>query len=172
MRRDTKHLSLGAMLSVLTIILLYSTTIFTTIKLTILALSSVLVAIAVMETGRRTAILVYISSTMLGLLFVPNKSVVLGYALFAGCYPILKHIIEEKRILLLEWLIKLIVFNGMLVLSYSLLAQFLSIDVELAMPLAGAWMLAQVAFAIYDVTLTAVIGYYTDQIRCKLFKRL
>lgn len=172
MGRDTKNLSLGAMLSVLIVVLLYLTTVFTTIKLTILAMSSFLVAVAVIETGRRTAVLVYISSTIIGLLFVPNKSVVLGYALFMGCYPILKHVIEVKRILFLEWLVKLIAFNGMLVLSYSLLVKFLPIDVNLPVTLVGAWMLAQVAFVIYDVTLTALIGYYADQIRCKFFKRL
>lgn len=168
MKRDSKQLTLGAMLSVLTIITLYSSAIFATIEFTILGLASLLMAIAVMETGRKTSLLVYISSSLVGLLFVPNKSIVFGYVLFMGYYPILKHIIEARKTLALEWFLKILTFNATLMLNYLFLIQFIPIDLDIPLPLNGAFMLAQVVFVIYDITLTAIIGYYIAKVRCKL----
>lgn len=171
MKKDGKLMSLGIMFLALTVTLLYLTTVFTTIKLTLLGLSSVVVAIAVMEIGRKAAMLVYAWSTIISLLLLTDKSVALAYALLFGCYPILKHLVEKPRISTIEWLAKLMVFNGALMAGYLLSMRFMLMEIEFPTSMAAVLMIAQLLFVIYDITLTAVIAYYIDQIRCKLFKR-
>lgn len=61
--------------------------------------------------GKDSALTVYIASSILSFLFVPDKETVLMYALFFGYYPIVKSSLDKIKPKAVSFLIKLLIFN-------------------------------------------------------------
>lgn len=61
--------------------------------------------------GKGYAIYLYISTSVLSLLFVPEKETVMMYVLFFGYYPVIKPYMEKIKIRFIPFLLKLILFN-------------------------------------------------------------
>ena len=124
---------------------------------------------AVLLAGRAAGWLCWAVIALLGLLLLPNKAVSLMFALFLGLYPVAKSRLEQLRQRGLEWVLKLLLFNGAFLLLWYGLRGLLG----LSLPewLSGrAWLLlpaANVVFVIYDVGLSKLIAL----LACRLGRR-
>lgn len=167
-----KNIALGGLLSALTIVILYLTLLIPTNTLTFLTLASFMVPIALIRGNLKTALAVYISSSILCLLLVPSLSI--PYIIFFGCYGIIKYFIEGLDRYVLEWVLKFTFFNiiyfiilqsatllfgphymeGLQSLADKLIPQFSNGAIILL------WLIAQFAFAIFDYALTLLIDSY------------
>ena len=76
-----------------------------------IALSGLFPMIGVLIAGRTVGYLCWITSGILGMFLLPDKGNALLYLAFLGLYPVIKGQIESIRILVLEWIIKLLCFN-------------------------------------------------------------
>lgn len=164
----TRDISRGAMITVLSVVVLYLSTVLVTTKLSLLAVSSVLVAIAVVETDLKGGALVYAASSALGFTLVPDKLFVLSYIFFFGIYPLAKYAIERLDRFELEWLIKAIVFNSLAFLGYSVGKLFLSEQLKLPVSIWIVVMVAEILFVVYDYAMSLAISYYMEHIKPKL----
>lgn len=61
--------------------------------------------------GASSALTVYIATSLLSLLLVPEKEMVLMFALFFGYYPIIKSSLDKIKPKALSFVVKLIIFN-------------------------------------------------------------
>ncbi|ONI45274.1 hypothetical protein AN640_04770 [Candidatus Epulonipiscium fishelsonii] len=155
----TKDLALGGILTALTIIILYISTIVPTSTMTFYGITAIITIIAYIRASIKTAILVYTSSSILCFLFLPPQTYLM-YILFFGHYGILKGIIEGLNKIVLEWILKLIVFNTCLFLGAFLFNFILNINV-FEQGFIMQLVLGQVIFVICDYALTlAIDGYY------------
>ncbi|OHW62339.1 hypothetical protein EUAN_14100 [Andreesenia angusta] len=166
--RKTRDISRGAMITVLSVVVLYLSTVLVTTKLSLLAASSVLVAIAVVETDLKVGALVYAASSALGFALVPDKLFVLSYIFFFGVYPLAKYAIERLNRFELEWLIKAIVFNVLAFLGYSVGKLFLSEQLKLPLSIWIVVMVSEILFVVYDYAMSLAISYYIERIKPKL----
>lgn len=164
----SKEISRGAILTVLSVLILYASTVLVTTKLSLLVAGSIIVAVGVIELKVRGALLVYVSSSVLGVILVPDKLFMISYICFFGCYPILKYTVERIDMLILEWILKLMLFNITAIAGYGLANIFLIDRVEIAFPIWALVILMQGLFAAYDYGMSLAIGYYLDRIRPKL----
>ncbi|WP_070000647.1 hypothetical protein [Cellulosilyticum sp. I15G10I2] len=170
----TAHLTLGGILSALSIICLYLTSILTTNTLTLLTLASFMVPIGLIRGSLKTACLIYISSSCLSFIIVP-LNIALLYSLFFGIYGIVKYLIERKRSLPLEIVLKLIFFNSISifllllmqnVLGYKLFSNIQTFITNYFVLNASVvsyivlWILGQLGFLVFDYALTLLIDYY------------
>lgn len=162
---SSKRISLGAMISVLSIILLYMTTILPTARIFLVSLASFLAAILIIEAGMRTAMISFISTSLLGLLLVPNKMLMIPYVTFLGYYGIVKSHIESLNNFGLEWVIKIVLFNLALMLNYILLIQILGISIVLPFSIWLVAIMMQVLFVIYDYVFSLFIAYYITRFK-------
>ncbi|PHV69756.1 hypothetical protein CS063_14270 [Sporanaerobium hydrogeniformans] len=178
-------IAFGGILTAVSLILLYLTRLLPTNTLTLLALLSFIPPIALMEKGLKTAILVYICSSMGSLLFA-SPHISLLYILFFGMYGIIKGFIERINKSFVEIVLKLVVFNMTFLITFFLAQGILGIDLEtifatLLSRLASLglhstssfvfiYLLLQPAFLIFDYALTLLVGYYDDYIK-KYIKR-
>ena len=109
----SKQVAAGGIASSLCLLLMFLTGIFPFATYALPAMAGSLLVVVVLELNRATAVMVYISVSLLSLFIAPDKEAALIFIFFFGYYPILKGLIEQIRIRPLELAIKYALFNGM-----------------------------------------------------------
>ncbi len=160
---DTKIIATGGILLALSLVTLLGATFVPGIELTLYALSTVYVAIMIVEFSHFAGWIFYFASMMLAFILVPNKAGMIPYTIIFGIYAMIKYYIEscKKFPQWLEVVFKLVFCNVMLVLGLIFFGELFTgaIQVpELALPI--LLIGAQVFFLAYDYILTLVIGFY------------
>lgn len=161
-----KEITLSAVLTALTIIVLYLNLLLPISTLSILTLASLLIPIALIRGSMKSAIFVYIASSIIGFFILPINIIVL-YILFFGIYGIVKFYIEKINKLPLEIFIKILFFNLMLFLSFFIFKAFIAIEIT-KLPIWMFFIIAQFAFLVFDYALTLLISFYLQRIHTKL----
>ena len=160
-RGSANRVALVGVLTALSLAFLYLSAISPTARLGVTAIAGVLVVSA----GLKAGFFCYGAAGLLGLLLVPDKANALLYLLFFGLWPMLKSLLEHLPNRVLEWVCKLAVFNGIVAIFWFGLR-------ELFLPflppiLNKGWMIfaaGSVAFVIYDVGFSKLIGLYVARV--------
>lgn len=169
---SSKNIALGGILTALTLVLLYLTLLIPTNTLTLLTLASFMVPVALIRANLKTALLVYSTSSLLSLIFVPGYA--LHYILFFGCYGIVKYLIERLDRFTLEWILKLLFFNVICISFFKTFTalfdpDFINRILEVGekffptlpyMGLIVLWLVAQLGFMVFDYALTLLVDVY------------
>lgn len=171
-RGSANQVTLVGMLTALSLAFLYLSTLSPMARLGITAIAGVFPAGVVVSVGLGAGFFSYGATGILGLLLLPSKSCVILYLLFFGLWPMLKSLLERLPNRVLEWVCKLLVFNGILAVLLlglrELLLPFLPAGLE------GNWLIfaaGNVAFVIYDVGFSKLIGLYVARVDRVLRKR-
>ena len=157
----SNNIAQSGILIALTLAILYSTSLLPISTLSILTVASCLIPISIIRTSVKNAILVYLSSSLLSFFLVPIN-IFLLYSLFFGIYGIIKFFIEKLDNLIYEIISKLIAFNILFFIIYTIFNLFIGFKAKISL-----WILifiAQVAFLIYDYALTLIITYFLNKI--------
>ena len=165
--RKTKLLTLCAVLSALGVVLLYLGSLFEVLDLSMAVLASLAVVILVVECGGAYPWLVYLVTTILSLLLLPNKFSAVAYGFFMGFYPIMKEKIERIPLRLLRLILKLFIFNGAMVLMWWLGGLLIG-GFELGYSVAIIALVLNATFLFYDYALSVMITAYLRVWRRKL----
>lgn len=158
----SKHIAESGILVAATLVILYTTSILPISTLSVLTLASCLIPISIIRTSIRNSVLVYISSSLLSFFILPIKMSIY-YTLFFGIYGLIKYFIENLNKLTLEIILKVISFNILLGLIYFISINFLG-NFTLKFPIYILWVIAQIAFLIYDYALTLIISVYLQKL--------
>ena len=166
-RKRTKYITVSAMLSALGVILLALGSLVEVLDISVAVLASLFCVYAVIEIGGAFPWLIWIVTSTLGFLLIPQKTPVLFYAFALGFYPIIKEKLERcNRVLC--YVLKLIVFH--ICLGCIVLVMWLFFPAMLDME-GLAWMpialygLCLVFFILYDLLLTRLITFYLFLLR-------
>lgn len=163
---SAKKLAFGAILTALSVALLWIGSVLPTGRIALVALASLLPAAAVLHSGLPLSFLVYAASALLSILILPDKTCAVAYALVLGWYGAVKSLIERLDSVVLEWVIKIALFAAVSCLFYFVFtAMFLSLISLSAMPF--AWLIIPVllvAFVLYDVAFSGLIGMYQERV--------
>jgi len=111
MNKKTRNMTLSALFTALTLIALYIASVWPTGLFGLVAFASLFGAAAVIDASLASGTYVYIASSVLGMLLLPDKAAPLLYIFFFGYYPVVKSLIERLKSIILRWVIKLAVFN-------------------------------------------------------------
>ncbi len=171
--KNTSRVALGGVfgaLSLLTLLL----TVFPFATYALPPLAGIMLIPIVIEYGKKWAFLTYASVSLLALLLVPDTEAKLLFIAFFGYYPIIKAVLESFRSRVWEWVAKLGIFNGTVVVSYVVLASF-GLPLEefriegVALPLTAFLALfllvGNVIFVLYDIGITRSLPLYFVRIR-------
>jgi len=168
MSRKTRTYTLSAILSALTVVFLYISSIWPTGQLGLVAISSLFTVAAIVEAGLIPGVYVYVVSSVLGMLLVPNKASPLLYMLFFGYYPILKSVIERIRAVALQWVLKLLVFNAALSLIWFIMIwlalDFYILFADYAPDLLILFLGGNAVFALFDYGFSKLIRLYMNRV--------
>jgi len=162
--RKTRVLTMSALISALAVLTLYFASVWPTGRIGLVALASVFTAAAVVEGGVRPGIGVYVVSSVIALLLVPERSTTLLYIVFFGYYPILKSLFERVRGTALQWLLKLLVLNAALTVIWFFL-RALIFDFGDETPLVALLYLGgNIVFALFDYGFSKLIWLYINRV--------
>ena len=165
--KKTKYLTVSAMLAALGVLILAIGSFFEVLDISVAVIASLLAVYAVIEIGGAYPWLIWLVTSVLSLLLLPQKTPAIFYAVFLGYYPILKEKLEKLR----TWLslvCKLVSFHLALGLIVLILRLFLPSQLEMGglswMPIL-LYVASLVCFLVYDVALTRLITYYLLRLR-------
>ena len=176
MKNLSYRVALGGIVAALCVVLLFLTGVFPFATYALPALAGVLLILIVMEIGVKWAWLTYAAVAILALIVTPDMEAKLLFVLFFGYYPIIKAKLEHIRNRVLEWAVKLLLFNASIAAVYGLILYVFSVaEVVEEWGKYGIPVLfigANVTFVTYDIALTKLISEYVARIRPRLLRRV
>lgn len=173
-RKNIRTLALCAVLSALGVVILLLGSFIEVLDLSAAILASLLITVAVIEAGRFWPWLTYAVITAISLLLLPNRLPAVAFLLM-GYYPVLKEKLERIKNRVLQWIIKIALFNALLTMLLIILRLFFpAVDISLfpglgrVMTYVVAYLLGNVMFVLYDIVLTRMISFYLFRLRDRL----
>lgn len=160
-----KRIALNGILAALAAAALLLATVAPTNRLSLYALSSVFVSVAIVESGIRNGWVFYLSSSILAAIIVPNKMALVPYFIFFGIYGLIKYHIEQIGRVALEYVLKIAYFNICLGAIILLAKEFFLSGIKVDFPLWVVVVLLETAFIAYDYAYSLFIRYYKDKLR-------
>jgi hypothetical protein len=170
MDKKTRIITLAALFVAFSVIFLYLGSVIPTIRLGFAAAASLFAVAAVIETGLVSASFVYIGSSVISLLLLPDKTVILLYVLFLGYYPIIKSLAERSRSIILCWAAKIALFEAAYSVIWFLFKRLIFDSKFIETNIIFIYLAGTAAFVVYDVGLTRLIGFYIQRISKNLRK--
>ena len=138
------------------------------------AIAGMFIMVVVIEIDCKWAFGSYLASAFLVFLFAETESKLMFIGLL-GYYPIIKALIERVKRPILEWLIKIVVFNLSLAVIYFALSALIGINGE-DLGIFGKYgviillILGNVAFVLYDIAVSRMSVVYWNVFHHKIRK--
>ena len=174
-KEKVRMIALCGVFSAMELAILYLSSVFQMLDLTIAALTVAFTLILIVEYGKKPTLCVYAAVSVLALLIVPNKFTPICYVLLFGIYPIVKPYFDRTG-KILSLVFKFFAFNAVYMIIYAVSVQFLLLDDIASIGSAMFFVtiaLGNFAFFVFDYLLTVIIKLYALKLRKKLgFDRL
>jgi hypothetical protein len=167
MKKQTGKIALCGLMSSLTVVILYIGSVLEILDLTAAAAASLLVYFAVVELGGFYPWSLWLISSALSLLILPNKFGAAIFAVFAGVYPMFKLLFERNH-RIVSWILKFSMFNTATVLMMLLVKFFFTAEAEsIAFDIAFT-VIGNLTFLLYDIAMSKLLILYTVKLRRRL----
>lgn len=157
-------LAVSAVLSALGVVVMLLGTVISVLDLTMVAIASIFVFFAIIEMGSPYQYLIYVTTSVLAVLLLPDKFSAVLYLMFGGIYPVLKQKFERLPPLV-SWILKAVYFNAVLVATVLGAKYLFNVDEEELTIMLFA--VGNAAFFLYDIAMTKLITYYLLGLRKK-----
>ena len=158
-------MALSALFSALTVIILYFASIWPTGQIGLVAAASMFAAAAVIETGLLSGVYVFVVSSALGMLVIPDRAAPLLYILFFGYYPVIKSLIERIGWIAVQWILKLLAFNAALTVIWFLVRELVFDFGEGVPGMIIIYLAGNAVFTLFDYGFTKVIWFYIYRVK-------
>lgn len=156
-----KRIAAASVFTALMVVLVYLSSFFPTMSMSIIAIAGVISAVLVSEYGLSTAAMAYVSATVLTLVLVPDKSNAILFAIMFGNYPIIQNIVERVKSKWLTWCIKLIAANLIFLITWILFKTLFFAETEYVTGIGWIlWAGANAVFVMYDICLKKLVIFY------------
>jgi len=162
--KKTKKLAFSGIMTALCVVILFLGSFFSTLDLSLSAISGMLMVLAVIELGDRHAWGIFAAVSILGLLIIPTKYTAFFFAAFLGWYPIAKRYFERLHPVL-AWAVKISAVNVCLAVAIWFSKAFFVLpegEFDFGYLLFG---LANLTFVLYDICLSKLILLYIVKLR-------
>lgn len=171
--KRTNKITLCALMSALAVVIML-TAYFPYLTYAVPAFAGLCVMVVLLELGNKWAVSAYIVSAALTVLLCEPEAMLM-YVFLLGYYPILKAVIERINKPFLEWPIKIVIFNAVVILVYSFIAQLFGVNLSDTNDFGKYTVyivlaVANPVFLVYDITISKMAIFYFYKIQPKLKK--
>lgn len=173
--KQSSKTALGGIVSALSIVLMLMTAVIPFMSYALPLIAGALLILMVIEINKSWAFIVYVAVSLLSVLVVPDKEAATFYIAFFGYYPIIKSTLEKHLPNVVEWIVKLLIFNAATVAAYLFTVYVLGIPFD-DMGEYGKYGvfallgLANFVFVFYDILLTKLVTLYMIKFRKSFHK--
>lgn len=169
MKKKSKEIALAGMLSALAVVILFLGSMIELLDLSAAALATLVVMVAVIDLGNGKAVAVYLVSAILSVLMFP-KTASIVFAAFVGYYPVLKVYLDKIRPKVLQYVVKLVLFNIFLGGILWITEGLLGLGTDWGSLGKALFLLGNVTFVIYDFALGLLAVFYIVKIKNRIRK--
>lgn len=172
--KRTKKLAFSAILAALGTTILYLGAITGVLDISAVVLASFCVLFADIELKSPYQIMIYVVTSVLSFLILPDKETALLYILLGGYYPVIKAKIEKIRVPVVSYALKLCIFAVAYTATAWLTYRFFMLPEEITRLTSGRWLIiiisgaALVLFILYDFLLTRLTEFYFCRMRGRI----
>lgn len=139
------------------------------------AIAGLISAAIVIEFDVKYAFTVFLATSLIAALIVPDKEPVALFILLFGYYPIVKSLVEKNKNIFFQLVLKFLIFNAAVLLFFFVSVNLLEIPKD-SFNLFGNYIpvifliLGNIGFILYDYALNGLIRMYINQIHPKVKK--
>jgi len=166
MSKRTQNMAIGGICLAVSVLSVFFASIIPGVELTLYAVSSLFIAVMILEGGMKSGLLLYAGTILLCLILVPDKVAVVPYAFFFGLYGMVKYYAEKLRHPVLQIALKAGVFLVVFGIGFMFFKSifFGNIDLpDFPWPVLAVGGLA--FLFLYDFIFTLLIQFYRKRIR-------
>ena len=162
--KSTVKLTFSAIMAALSATVML-TSLFPYLTIAIPAVAGLFVMLVTIELGTKWAVLSFSASAALVVLLPGDIEAKMLYVMFFGYYPILKALFEKPKSRVLEYILKFVTFNVLIVLAYSVIGPVIGLE-KTNLGEFGKYtgvillLVANVVFPIYDLAVTRMATFY------------
>lgn len=167
--------AVGGVFSAIALVLMMLTGVFPFGTYAFPVIAGVMLIVIYLEFGIRWSMLVYGVISIMSVLFVSDKEAALFFLLLFGYYPVVKSFIERIKSKIVQYIIKLAIFNAAAVSVYFLTLfvfgmpadsfELFGVNIPLIFLIVGNFV-----FLIYDLAINVVVAQYLQKYRKFFFK--
>ncbi|MEG2000044.1 MAG: hypothetical protein RR053_01425 [Evtepia sp.] len=170
----SKKLALCGMLGALMIVIMLLGSLFPMATYCYPAIAGFLLIPVARECGGHSAATLYIATSLLSLMLIPDKEGALLFLFLFGLYPLIKPYVQKIHLRSIRIVVKLIFFDGMFFLAYLLLRVLFMPELSMFASQAMAIVfivIGNITFLLYDFCLVQLSLIYEYRLRPKLHFR-
>lgn len=170
-QKALRHLTLSAMLTALSVVVLYIGALLDVFSLTAVGISSVFLLFAVREMSLAHRLFIYFGTAILSALLLPTPESAVLYVIFGGLYPLVKFPLERVR-RPFSLLGKLLLLNAMVTVSELCSILLFHLPPMVWYLWLALYIVANPTFLLYDMLLDRMLIYYEARLRPRLYRYL
>lgn len=166
MNKRTQNIAIGGICLAGSVLSLFLASIVPGAELTLYAVSSLFVAVMILEAGMRGGWMMYGGTILLGLILIPNKLALIPYIFFFGLYGIIKFYAERNRHPAIQVGGKAIAFLVIFGVGYLFFRELFFGNIQLPdFPLPILALVGVAFLFLYDFIFTQIIQIYRKRVR-------
>ena len=156
---NTREVTSGAMMAAAAVVLMSVSVIFPTLSITCAAFAGFIIMFVYLKWGMKTAVLSYITASLLGILLLANKEAAILFAVLFGQYPMVKATIERNSGKMRAFILKFLYFNADMIAVYYVVSVVLGLQIiEQNIPIPVAAIFLNGLFLLYDFTFAPLMA--------------
>lgn len=171
--KNSKVIAYSGVATALSVVMLFLGSIFWVLGYTMPLVASLVMIILLDSISQKSALLTFISTSIISFILLNDKECVLLYILFFGYYPLIRDKINDIKSKFLSYLLKFITFNAAMVLTQVLCVYVFGIPFD---DMLGKWgivlfvLCLNLVFVVFDKLYTLLLKLYRIKLKKKVEK--
>ena len=171
--KNSKVIAYSSVATALSVVMLFLGSIFWVLGYTMPLVASLVMIILLDSISQKSALLTFISTSIISFILLNDKECVLLYILFFGYYPLIRDKINDIKPKFLSYLLKFITFNAAMVLTQVLCVYVFGIPFD---DMLGKWgivvfvLCLNLVFVVFDKLYTLLLKLYRIKLKKKVEK--
>lgn len=171
--KNSKVIAYSGVATALSVVMLFLGSIFWVLGYTMPLVASLVMIILLDSISQKSALLTFISTSIISFILLNDKECVLLYILFFGYYPLIREKINDIKPKSLSYLLKFITFNAAMVLTQVLCVYVFGIPFD---DMLGKWgivlfvLCLNLVFVVFDKLYTLLLKLYRIKLKKKVEK--
>ncbi len=171
--KNSKVIAYSGVATALSVVMLFLGSIFWVLGYTMPLVASLVMIILLDSISQKSALLTFISTSIISFILLNDKECVLLYILFFGYYPLIRDKINYIKPKFLSYLLKFITFNAAMVLTQVFCVYVFGIPFD---DMLGKWgivlfvLCLNLVFVVFDKLYTLLLKLYRIKLKKKVEK--
>lgn len=171
--KNSKVIAYSGVATALSVVMLFLGSIVWVLGYTMPLVASLIMIVLLESISKKSALLTFVSTSVISFILLNDKECVLLYVLFFGYYPLIRDKLNDIKPKFLSYLLKFVSFNAAMILTQVLCVCVFGIPFD---DMLGKWgsvvfaLCLNLAFIVFDKLYTLLLRLYRIKLKKKVEK--